>query len=152
MVSGEKKLKSNFPDHFWCFPDQPENNSKIVTYREADGRSAYLMPLTGYERGRPRDTKGDFQTRQCARSGVSEAAGGLLCVLSQTLMYMRVLIFLFKIRSEAAGGAFNLTLLTAYNRHRHTIVAPSPSRRRSTPAPAPRGLAAVQPRAFHAVR
>ena len=41
---------------------------------------------TGYERGRPRDTKGDFQTQQCTRSGVSEAVGGLLCVLSQTLV------------------------------------------------------------------
>ena len=42
MVSGEKKLKPNFPDHFWCFPDQSENNSKIVTYREAPGKLCTL--------------------------------------------------------------------------------------------------------------
>ena len=36
-VSG-KKLNPSFPSHFFCFPDQSEINSKIVTYREPPGK------------------------------------------------------------------------------------------------------------------
>jgi hypothetical protein len=33
-----KKLNSNFPSHFFGFPDHSENNSKIVIYREPPGK------------------------------------------------------------------------------------------------------------------
>ena len=45
-----------------------------------------LLALESRQKDAPRMFKGDFQTRQCTRSGVSEAVGGLLCVLSQTLV------------------------------------------------------------------
>ena len=42
-----KKLNPSFPSHFFCFPDQSEINSKIVTYREPPGKLNTLPTARG---------------------------------------------------------------------------------------------------------